>query len=88
MSTAAAAAIANAIKASGVIVHVDVEDFAQILRHVEKPLVIYSKGGFLSTKHKYLTGYKGIAFYTRTSTQIDFSKSVELIVAKSMWMPG
>jgi len=84
----AAAAIANAIKASGVVVRVSPEDFASILRRVEKPLVIYSKGGFFTTKHHYLTSYKGFAFYTKSANQMDLPKSVEVIIAQSIWIPS
>ena len=85
---AIAAAIANAIKASGAVVRVQTEDFANILSRVEKPLVIYNKGGFFTTKHQYLVSYKGFVFYTKTSNQIDLPKSVELIVADSIWIPS
>ena len=85
---AIAAAIANAIKASGVVVRVRPEDFVNILRRVDKPLVIYSKGGFFSSKHQYLTSYKGFAFYTKTSDQIDLPMSVEVIIADSIWIPS
>ncbi|HKP39093.1 MAG TPA: hypothetical protein VJT71_19700 [Pyrinomonadaceae bacterium] len=85
---AVAAAIANAIKASGVVVRVAPEDFANIIRRVEKPLVIYSKGGFFTTKHHYLTSYKGFAFYTRTATQFDLAKSVEVVIAENIWVPA
>jgi hypothetical protein len=84
---AAAAAIAKAIKASGVVVRVSPEDFANILRRVEKPLVIYNQGGFFTTKHQYLTSYKGLAFYTKTPDQIDLPRSAEVIIAESIWTP-
>ena len=85
---AIAAAIANAIKASGVVVRVQPEDFANILRRVEKPLVIYHQGGFFTTKHEYLTSYKGFAFYAKSSEQIDLPKTVEVIIANSIWIPS
>jgi hypothetical protein len=85
---AIAAAIANAIKASGVVVHVQPEDFANILRRVEKPLVIYHKGGFFSTKHEYLTSYKGFAFYAKASEEIDLPRTAEVIISKSIWIPS
>ena len=84
---AAAAAIAKAIKASGVVVRVSPEDFANILRRVEKPLVIYNQGGFFTTKHQYLTSYKGLAFYTKTPDQIELPRSAEVIIAESIWTP-
>ena len=85
---AIAAAIANAIKASGAIVRVRPEDFANIFRRVERPLVIYNKGGLFTTKHQYLISYKGFVFYTKTSEEIDFPKSVEVVVADSIWIPS
>lgn len=85
---AVAAAIANAIKASGVVVRVRPEDFANILRRVDKPLVIYSRGGFFATKHHYLISYKGFAFYTKTSEQIDLPRSIEVIIAEKIWIPS
>jgi hypothetical protein len=85
---AIAAAIANAVKASGAIVRVRPEDFANIFRRIEKPLVIYNKGGFFTTKHQYLISYKGFVFYTKTSEQIDLPRSVEVIIAESIWIPS
>ena len=91
MSAAAgaiAAAIAKAIKASGAVVRVSPEDFANILSRVETPLVIYNKGGFFTTKYQYLVSYKGFVFYTKTSSQIDLPKSVEVIIAERIWIPS
>lgn len=84
---AAAAAIANAIKASGVVVRVAPEDFAKILGRIEKPLVIYNKGGLFSTRHQYMVSYKGFAFYTKTSNEIFLPGSVEVVNARSIWIP-
>lgn len=58
----AAAAIAQAIKASGAIVRVEPTDFMTILDKVEKPLVVHSVSKYLSTKYHYLTSYKGLIF--------------------------
>jgi hypothetical protein len=44
-AVAIAAAIANAIKASGAIVNVEPEAFAGILRKSDKPLIVYTQGG-------------------------------------------
>ena len=82
-----AAAIANAIKASGAIVRVEPEAFAGILRKIDKPLVVYTQGGFFSTNHQYLTSYKGFTFYTKSDEPIDLPKSVEVIVAEKIWIP-
>jgi len=85
---AAAAAIANAIKASGSIVHVESQTFAQILRKVERPLIVYYQGGLFSAKHQYLTSYKGLTFFAKSNEQIDLPRGVEVIVAKKIWMPS
>lgn len=58
-AAAHAAIIANAIKASGAIVRVEPEDFTALLRKADKPLVVYAKGGLISTNHQYLMSYKG-----------------------------
>ena len=43
---AAAAATANAIKASGAIVHVTPENFSEILARLEEPIVVHSPSAF------------------------------------------
>ena len=85
---AAAAAIAQAIKASGVIVRVSQEDFENILNKSEKPLVICATGGFISTNYQYMTSYKGFAFFTKCPVPLMFPPKVETIVAEKIWIPG
>lgn len=87
-AAAAAAAIANAIKASGVVVQVTPADFYTILSKIEKPLVLYSKGGFFSTNYQYLVSYKGFAFFTKSSEPLLLPTGVETIAAKKIWIPG
>ena len=87
-AVAAAAAIANAIKASGVIVKIEEEDFEKILKKVENPLVVCAQGGFLSTKYQYLMAYKGLALYCKSDTQLTLPTSVETILAKKIWIPA
>ncbi len=84
---AIAAAIANAIKASGVVVRVEAEDFANILQKIERPLIVYSQGGVFSTNHKYLTSYKGLAFFTKSREQLDLPRGAEVIIANKIWAP-
>jgi hypothetical protein len=88
VGAAAAAAIAQAIKASGVIVRVSEEDFANILSKTERPLVICSMGGLFSKKYRYMTSYKGFAFFTKCSAPFMFPPKVETIVAGKIWIPG
>jgi hypothetical protein len=87
---AAAAAIAQAIKASGVIVHVEPEDFLSILGRQPGALVVHATGGFFffRTNYRYLTSYKGLAFFTSSSSPLDLPSGTELIQAKAIWIPG
>jgi hypothetical protein len=86
-AAAAAAAIANAIKASGVLVNVTPEDFAAVVRRTERPLVVTSEGGFFSTSYKYLTSYKGLAFYTKSSVPLVLPADAEVVRAKGISIP-
>src|SRR5215813_1334409 len=84
----AAAAVANAVKASGVIVRVEPADFVGILKRQPGALVVHATGGFFSTNYQYLTSYKGLAFFTKSSASLDLPAGTELIQARSMWAPG
>ena len=83
----AAAAIANAIKASGIIVHVDPVEFQNLLHKIERPLVVCAEGGVFSTKYQYLVSYRGLAFFTKATAQIVMPSGAETIIAKKMWAP-
>ena len=85
---AAAAAIAQAIKASGVVVHLKPEEFAKLLGRIPEPLVIYAEGGMFTTKYQYLTSYKGLAFFTKAREAVPLPAGTELIVAEKIWIPG
>lgn len=85
---AVAAIIANAIKASGTVVSITPSEFVKIVKKVDAPLVIYTLGGFLSKNHQYLTSYKGFAFHTKSSEQIDLPRNTEVVVADKIWIPG
>jgi hypothetical protein len=85
---AAAAAIANATKASGVIVRVSAENFLAILRRVESPLVVHASGGIFSTRYQYLVSHKGLAFYAKTREPLQLPRGTELVNAESIWIPG
>ena len=86
-AAAVAAAIAQAIKASGVLVRVSPDDFQKILRKSEQPLIVYATGGFFRSNHQYLTSYKGFAFFTKSPTEISLPFGTETIIAKQIWIP-
>ena len=84
---AAAAAIAQAIRASGAIVKVEPNDFLTILGRHEEPLVVQAESGVFGTTYRYLTSYKGLAFFTQSSRRLHLPGTAELIVAKKIWIP-
>ena len=85
---AADAAIANAVKAVGVICKVEPQDFVNIVRKVDKPLVVCAEGGFFSKNFQYLTSYKGLAFFTKSPEPIRFASGAEIITAGKILIPG
>ena len=85
---AAAAAIANAIKASGAIIHVDSTDFMTIIQKMDNPLVVCSESKFISISYRYLTSYKGLIFFTKSATPLILRPSAEIIQAKKIWIPA
>ena len=87
IAAAAAAAFANAIKASGVIVEVSSDAFQTVLAKTDHPLVIYAEGGFFSTSHQYLVSYKGFVFLTKSSEPISLPADAETISAEKIWVP-
>ena len=86
-AAAAAAAIAQAIKASGLIVRISPEEFQKVLRKAEQPLVVYATGGLFQRNHQYLTSYKGLAFFTKSLSEIMLPVGAETIVARKIWVP-
>lgn len=84
----AAAAVAQAIKASGTIVRLDADNFQKILYKAEKPLVVAAPAGLFKTSFQYLTSYRGLAFYTKSEVPLNLPASAEVVAAKSIWMPG
>ena len=82
-----AAAMMAAIRASGVIVSVEPDDFVGILKRQPGALVVHATGGFFSTDYRYLTSYKGLAFYTRARALLDLPPGRELAQARKIWVP-
>ena len=84
---AAHAAAIRAIKASGAIVRVEPDEFRKLVGHNTQGLVVHSAGGFFSAKHKYLMGFKGLAFYTSTGDPIHVPSTCQLVEASNIWIP-
>jgi hypothetical protein len=82
---AAAAATAQAIKVSGTIVKLN-QQFLAVLNRQPKPLVVFLRGGLFQEKYQYLTSYKGLAFFTKSSTDLPLPFASEVVVAGSIWV--
>ena len=79
--------MAQALKASGVIVRVEPIDFMTVLGRSQNPLVVSARGGVFSANYQYLTSYKGLAFFTKSKEVLQLPGSVELIEARKIWIP-
>ena len=82
-----AAAVANAIKASGVLIRVEPGDFMTIVKRADAPLVVTAMGGVFKKHYRYLTSYRGLAFFTKSQEALVMPSRVELIAAKSISIP-
>ena len=87
-TAAMAAAIANAVKASGAIVRVSPQDFITIISKAERPLVVISIGGVFKKNYQYLTAYKGLIFFTKSDSILGLPSDAELISAGKIWIPN
>jgi hypothetical protein len=85
---AAQAAISQAIKASGTLIRIEPDEFSRLLRGMDDGLVVESESKIFSTTYKYLTSYKGLTFFTKTSNPISIPGKLEKISARSIWMPS
>ena len=87
-AAAVLAAIAQATKASGVIVRVEPGDFLGIVGRLDAPLVVHATGGFFKARYQYLASYKGLAFFTKSDTALELPEDTELVKAEKIWIPG
>ena len=85
---AAAAAIIQAIKASGVIVRVRPGEFSKLMNRANDPLIVLAEGGLFSKSYQYLTSYNGIAFFTKSRAPLPLPDGAELVTAGRIWVPG
>lgn len=85
---AAAQVIANALKAAGVIVRVECDDFIRVVEMNNEPLVVHATSGLLTTQHQYLTSYRGLAFFTRSKALLEVPAHCQVVEARKIWIPG
>ena len=87
-AAAAHAAMINAVRAFGVIVTVEPEEFVEVVERLEEPLVVTSSGGFFSIEYRYLVSYKGLTFFAKSKYPVQLPERAEIVVAKSLMLPG
>ena len=88
MSVAAQAhAIAQATRASGVIVQLEPRGFMDVLQRTENPVVIVAVKNFFGRSYQYLTSYKGLAFHTKSPVPLNLPVPAEIVAAKRIWVP-
>ncbi len=77
----------NALKASGVIVKLEIADWLKILERTERPLVVIGSGGMFKKHNQYLTSYRGLAFFATSKDTIVLPPRCEVVQAKSISIP-
>ena len=85
---AAAAAIANAMKASGAIVQLESGEFLKLISREKGAPVVCATGGLFSPKFQYLSVYKGLFIYCKTRTELRLPADIERINSRRIWIPG
>lgn len=81
---AAAAARTAAVNSVGIITRLEPEAFLELVARQAAPLVVHAAGGMFTTKYKYLTSYKGLAFVTTSTSELTMPPNTELIIAKTL----
>ena len=83
-----AAVSANAIKALGILVEIEPQEFERLVRKIESPLVVHAEAGMFSKKHRYLMGHKGLAFYTTSTERLSLPIPTDIVESKKITIPS
>jgi hypothetical protein len=86
-AAAAHAAQVNALKATGVIVRLEIAEWLKILERTDRPLVVIGTGGVLKKHNQYLTSYRGLAFFATSRDMIVLPPRCEVVRAKKISIP-
>ena len=81
------AAIANAIKATGVVVRLEPTEWLSVLKRNDNAVVVVASGGMFKKSFRYLTSYRGLAFFTKSDQALILPGRTEVITAKSISLP-
>jgi hypothetical protein len=86
-AAAAHAARVHALKASGVVVRVEIAEWLKIVQRMERPLVVIGTGGVFKKHNQYLTSYRGLAFFAKSKDTILLPTGCEIVQAKRISIP-
>jgi hypothetical protein len=81
------AAVANAIKANGVVISLEPGEWMKLLKRSDNPLIVIARGGTFRRKYQYVTTYRGLAFFTKSEHPLVLPGRAEVISAKSISVP-
>ena len=70
------------------VVRLEAGDFMAILKRIDEPLVVAGTGGVFKKHFRYLTSYKGLAFFTTSTIALELPGKVEIIAAKNISIPN
>lgn len=79
--------IAQANRATGLLVRLEPEEFSKVLSRMKEPMVVVVEGGIFTTHYHYLTSYKGLPFYTKSDGQLQLPDGTEVVNAGSISLP-
>ena len=79
--------LVNAIRASGVVVRINAPELLTLLERSDAPLVVVGKGGTFRKHYRYLTTYKGLAFFARSPLPLAIPAHAEIITVESISIP-
>lgn len=80
------ATVMNAQRATGPVVHLDSHAFAALAARNREALVVHAPGSMFSP-HKYLMGYKGLFFATKSRAALDLPRGIEVMVVRRLHLP-
>ncbi len=88
-AAAATVAMAQAIKASSAIVRAEPPEFQTILSKTDRPLLVAAERRiFRRVSYRYLTAYKGLAFFAQSKALLPLPSRAEIIEARNIWIPS
>lgn len=76
----------DTLRATGMIVLVEPQEFVAVVAKMNKPMVILAEGA-LSMTFRYVTVYKDMIFFSKSEAPVSFANEVELIRARKIWLP-